>query len=103
LHANEIHNFESSPYIVRGIKSRIRWVQYVVRMGEVRNAWKLSVRKSKRKTPFGRCKRRWKGNIETILNYYEAMVWIHLAQDRDQWCGFESSITFGFHKRSGIS
>jgi hypothetical protein len=50
-------------------------------MGELRNAthcsWKVQARP----------KRRWKDNIKMDLTEIgmEAMDWIHVAQDREQW------------------
>jgi hypothetical protein len=41
LHNEELHKLYSSPNIIRLIKSRgIRWVGYVARMGENRNAYR---------------------------------------------------------------
>jgi hypothetical protein len=39
------------------------------------------------KTPLGRPRRRWVGNIEMDLREirWDGMDWIDVAQDRDQW------------------
>jgi hypothetical protein len=39
------------------------------------------------KRPLGRPKRRWEDNIRMVLREmgWEGVVWIHLAQERDQW------------------
>jgi hypothetical protein len=44
LHNEELRDLYSSPNIVRIIKSRMRWVGHVARMGEKRNAYRLLVR-----------------------------------------------------------
>jgi hypothetical protein len=52
LHNEELHNLYASPCIVREIKSeRMRWTGYVARMGEIRNSYKTSVRKTGRTRP----------------------------------------------------
>jgi hypothetical protein len=58
LHNEELHNLYSSPNIIRMIKSRrVRWVLYVARKREKRNACRNLVGKSERKRPLGRPRR----------------------------------------------
>jgi len=45
LHNEELNDLYSSPYIVRVIKSRTRWVGHVARMGEERVVYRVLVRK----------------------------------------------------------
>jgi hypothetical protein len=76
--------FYSSP-ILRMIKSRrIRWVRYVARVREMRNAYKILVGNSEKKRPFRRPRLRWKDSIKTDLTgiVWKSLGWIHVAQIR---------------------
>jgi hypothetical protein len=82
LHNVEVHNFYSSPNIIRMIRSRrMRWVWYVARMWEKGNAYRMLVEKSKGKRPIGRPRHRWVDNIKTVLREigWDGMDWIDLA------------------------
>jgi hypothetical protein len=67
LHNEEIHCLCCSPH-VRVIKSRrIMWTGHVACMGEMRNRYKILVRKPVRKRPLGRTGCRWEDNIKMDL------------------------------------
>jgi hypothetical protein len=48
---------------------------------------------------------RWEDNIKMDHREigWEGVDCIHLAQVRGQWCATVNTVTFGFHKRRGIS
>jgi len=51
----------ASPNVIRAIKTRkVRWVEHIARMGELRNAYKILVGEPKGMRPPGRPGRRWK-------------------------------------------
>jgi hypothetical protein len=56
-------------------------------MGERIGVYRVLVRKPESKTPFGRPRSRWEGNIKVGFQEtgYGVMSWIELAHDRDRW------------------
>jgi hypothetical protein len=77
----------SSPSIIRIIKSRrMRWADYVARMAEKRNAYRLLVGKPEGKRPLERPRRRWVDNV--LLDLGEVgwgdVDWIGLAKDSNR-------------------
>ena len=86
LHNEGLNDLYCSLGIVRVIKSRIRWVGHVVRMGG-RVIYRVLVGKPGGKRLLGRPRRRWGNNIKIYLQEVGCggMDWIDLAQDRDRW------------------
>jgi hypothetical protein len=59
LHREELHNFYSSPSIIRVTRSgRMRWARKVANMGQEGSAYKYLVRKPQENTPLGRHRRK---------------------------------------------
>ena len=90
LHSAELHVLCSPPNIIRNHKStRLRWAGHVARMEQFRNAYRILAGKPEGKTPLGRLKHWWEGNIRPKVDLREvgcdSVNWIDLTQDRDQW------------------
>jgi hypothetical protein len=88
LHNEELHGLYSSPSIIRVKKARrMRWVENVAHMREVRGAYNTLVGKPDGRRPLGRPRHRWKDNIKMDLGEigFGDVDWIRLAQDRDRW------------------
>jgi hypothetical protein len=84
----ELHDLYSSSNIIRIMKSRrMRWVEYVARMGDKRNTYMLLMEKPEGRRPLGRKSRRWLDNIRMDHEEVEwgDVDWIGLAQDRNRW------------------
>jgi hypothetical protein len=95
LHNKELRDLYSSPSIHRIIKSRrMRWVGHIARMGEKRNAHRLSVGKPEGKRTLGRPRGRWVNNIRMDLGEvgWSDVDWIGLAKDRNRWRALVNSV-----------
>jgi hypothetical protein len=71
----------------------------------MRNAHRILVRKPEGRTPLGRPRRRWEGNIRMDLEILlEIMHCIYQNQDSGQWWALVKVVmNLQFHKKQGIS
>ena len=80
----DLNNLYCSSHIVRVIKSRMRWVGHVARMGERRDVYRVLVGKPEGKRPRGRPRRGWEDNIKMDLQDVGCGVWTGSS-----WFGLE--------------
>ena len=73
---------------------KMRWVNFVAYVGEMRNAYCFLIGKPKRKKSLGTSRRKWENNIKMVHREigWESVDCILLARDRDKPSGF---IKFG--------
>lgn len=68
LHSEDLHDLQSSPNIIRIIKSRtLRWAGKRTRKEEMRGAYRGLGGKHEAKRPLGRHKPRWEDDIKVDL------------------------------------
>jgi hypothetical protein len=82
LHNDELNNLHASSSMIRVVKPRMmKWAGHVARMGEMRNAYNISVEKSEGKRAVGRPRCRWKDNIRIYLRKigWEYVDWMRQA------------------------
>jgi hypothetical protein len=80
LHNEELHNLNSSPNIIRMLKSRrMRWAGQVARMGATRDAYRILVGKPEGRIPLERPRRRLVNNVKMTLREIE---WVCYGLDR---------------------
>jgi hypothetical protein len=92
--------------IIRMIKSRMRWVGHVARIGEKRDAYRILVGKPEGKRLLERPRRMWVDNIKMDLKEvgWDGVDWIDMVQDRDQWRALVNTVlNLGFHEMLGSS
>jgi hypothetical protein len=94
LHNENLHDLYSSPSIIKIMKSRMRWVGHVARMGVKRHVYRLLVGQPEGKRPLGRPRRRWVDNIRMDLVEvgWGGVDWIGLAQHRDKGRALVNSV-----------
>jgi hypothetical protein len=77
LRNKELHSLYSSSDIIRMVKSRrMRWAGHAVHMGQMKNAYKIMVGKSKGKRPLKRPRCRWEDNIKMNIKEIGLRAWI---------------------------
>jgi hypothetical protein len=83
----ELHNFYSSPNIIRMIIKKDEMGRTSSTHVEKRIAYRILVGKSEGKRTLGRPRRRWEDNITMNVKEIEwgGINWIHLAQGKDWW------------------
>jgi hypothetical protein len=92
LYNEELHNFYTSPNIIRVTKSRMVTDKACSTYWNDEKCIKYFGWKPKDKKSLGRTRRRWEDNIRMDLMEigWEGVDFIHLAKDRDNWLALVS-------------
>jgi hypothetical protein len=87
LRNEKLYDVCSSTSIIRVMKSRMRWVGHVARMGNRRISYRVWRRKPEEKRPLESLRRKWKDNIIMDLQEVglECKDSISVAPDKDRW------------------
>jgi hypothetical protein len=76
MHNEELRNLYASPNVVRVIKSRrMRLALHIAQMGELRNAYCVSVGRPEGKRPLRRRRSDCRIILEWILGKYDGRLW----------------------------
>jgi hypothetical protein len=76
LHNEEFHSLYASKNVIGMVKSRrIRWMGHRVGMREIRNAYKIFVRKPEGQKLLGISRRRWEIILEWTLGKKNGEMW----------------------------
>ena len=95
LHNEELNDLYCSPSIVRVIKSRrMRWAEYVARMGERRGVYRFLVGNLKERDHWGDPSVDGRRILIWIFRNWNVggMDWIELAEDRDSWWALVNAV-----------
>jgi hypothetical protein len=95
LHNEELHNLYASQNIGVVKSRRMQWAGQVVRVGEIRNAYKILVGNLKGKDHSKDLGVDGRIILEWTLGKYDGKIWtgcIYLVQDRDQWWALVNTV-----------
>jgi hypothetical protein len=73
----------------------MRWAGCVIYMGEVKNAYRILVRKPEGKRPLRKpkCEVEEEIKMDLVDTGWAGMDWVHLGHDKDQWQALLNTVT----------